>query len=266
MRSKIQNQIKKTLWVLILCVGFQTNNFAQDNENIATNFFTKNIDFQIRAQFSIGGSSPLGMPVEIRRINSYNPTLQLGLEANATKWFNDNQKLGLRAGLRFEGRGMKTDAKVKNYLTQIDGEEGKQVRGYFTGNVKTNAKNTYVTFPISLVYNTTENWNIFGGVYLSALIDKDFTGYVYDGVLRDGDPIGNPIEFEAEARGNYDFSENLNRFQWGAQFGTEWKMNNHFRLFGELDWGLNGVFKKDFDAISFKMYSIYLNLGFAYQF
>ena len=34
----------------------------------------------------------------------------------------------------------------------------------------------------------------------------------------------------------------------------------------DLTWGLNDIFKKDFDTISFAMYPIYLNVGFGYAF
>ncbi|MCO7721771.1 PorT family protein [Myroides odoratimimus] len=252
---------------LILLIGINTVSFAQTKDTTGfKTFFKESIEYQLRGQFSIGGSTPLGMPAEIREINSYNPTLQLGLELNVTKWLSNDHKWGIRTGLRMEGRGMKTDARVKNYYTQIDGGDGKQTKGYFTGNVKTTMKNSYITFPVLVAYNASENWNAYGGLYLSGLIDKDFTGYVYDGVLREGTPIGTPVEFEGDAKGDYDFSEDLNRFQYGVQVGGEYKLNTHFRIFSDLNWGLNGVFKKDFDAISFKMYNIYLNLGFGYTF
>lgn len=246
--------------------SFELSKEEQQNSSKFVSFFTQNTAYQVRTQFSIGGSTPLGIPAEIREINSYNPTLQLGLELNATKWFTAEQRWGMRVGIRFEGRGMKTDARVKNYYTQIDGDEGKQTKGYFTGNVKTKMKNSYVTFPILALYQVNDKWNVYGGVYLSGLIDQDFTGYVYDGVLREGNPLGTPVEFEDGAKGEYDFSGELNRFQWGTELGFEYKMNDQFRLFSDLNWGLNNLFKKDFDAITFKMYSIYLNVGFGYQF
>lgn len=240
---------------------------AQENDSIGFKTFLKdNMEYQLRGQFSIGGATPLGMPAQIREINSYNPTLQLGLELNVTKWFTDEHKWGVRTGLRMEGRGMKTDARVKNYYTQIDGGDGKQTKGYFTGNVKTTMKNSYITFPILAIYNISSNWNTYGGLYFSGLIDKDFTGYVYDGILREGTPIGTPVEFEGDSKGDYDFSNDLNRFQYGIQLGGEYKLNTHFRLFTDLNWGLNGVFKNNFDAISFKMYNIYANIGFGYTF
>ena len=34
----------------------------------------------------------------------------------------------------------------------------------------------------------------------------------------------------------------------------------------DVTWGLNNIFQKDFDTITFNMYPIYLNLGFGYAF
>lgn len=271
-KNKIDmKNIKLYISLIAFCTFFAVQPAkAQEEQSTSPSnfklFFEKNINYQVRAQFSIGGSSPLGMPIQIREINSYNPTLQIGLEANATKWFTDKQKWGIRTGLRFEGRGMKTDAKVKNYYTQIDEDHGKQTKGYFTGNVKTNMKNSYITFPVLVVFNATENWNVYGGFYFSGLIDKDFNGYVYDGILREGTPIGDAVPFEGNDKGFYNFSQDQSRFQWGAQFGGEYKMNKHFKLFADLNWGLNPLFKSNFDAISFSMYNIYLNMGFGYTF
>lgn len=263
-------KIKNILYTIASLLTI-TSVSAQDIENIQVtqnnfkDFFVKDMDYQVRAQFSIGGASPLGLPREIRSLDSYNPTLQLGLEANATKWITEDQKWGVRIGVRFEGKGMKTDATVKNYLIEVKGNDGPN-RGYFTGKVHTNVKNTYVTFPISAVYNLSKKWNIYGGVYFSGLIDKNFTGNVSKGYLRDNAPTGLKINFEGDAFADYDYSEEVNRFQWGTQVGGEWKMNNHFKLFADMTYGLNRVLDKDFEAISFSMHNIYLNLGFGYKF
>ena len=259
----------KYLYIAILSLC-SLSLFAQEMEqkeykNELHKFFNKNTEYQLRAQFSIGGTSPLGMPREIRSIKSYNPTLQLGLEANAAKWFSDDQKWGVRVGVKVESRGMKTKAKVKDYLTRIFYENA-ELRGYYRGSVHTNVKNTYLTFPISVLYGVNENLNVYGGFYISALIDKTFDGYVYDGVFRKETPIGDAIIFEGNSRGDYDFSDQVRRFQWGTQIGTEYQINSHFKLFGELNYGINSLFNSDFDAISFSMHNIYLNLGFAYKF
>jgi len=264
-------KMKKTIYTIVMSlsaialVNAQEIQAKNENTNQFKEFFTQNIDYQVRAHFSIGGSAPLGLPREIRRIDSYNPGLQLGLEANATKWLTQDKQWGLRLGLRFENKGMKTEANVTDYLTQIN-YEGAEIRGYYTGQVETNVKNTYLTVPVTAVYKINDNWNIYGGLYLSALIDKRFDGYVSDGEFRKNTPIGEKISFLDGSKADYDFSDEVRKFQWGTQVGAEWKMNKHFFLLGELSYGFNGVLNSDFDAISFSMHNIYLNLGFGYQF
>lgn len=260
----------KYIYSLLTLLGVCTFSANAQNTDVEVQsnipgFFTTSMDYSIRAQFSIGGSSPLGLPREIRKIESYNPTLQMGLEANATKWLSDEQKWGVRLGVRVEGKGMKTMASVKGYLTEVI-QDNQAIRGYYTGKVHTTVKNTYVTLPISLVYKVNKSWNIYGGLYFSGLIDQHFDGYVTEGYLRQNVPNGTKIDFEDGARADFDFSDEVNNFQWGTQIGGEWKMNKNFRLFAEGTYGINPVLNKDFEAISFSMHNIYLNLGFGYQF
>ena len=60
--------------------------------------------------------------------------------------------------------------------------------------------------------------------------------------------------------------DELRRFQWGIQAGGSWKAYKHLTVHADLTWGLNDIFKKDFNTISFAMYPIYLNFGFGYEF
>lgn len=244
-----------------LALVFISATNAQTNE---PNFFNQNIDYEIRAFFNIGGSAPLGFPKEIREIESYNPTLQLGLGVQSTKWFGQNI-WGFRVGVGVEGKGMKTKARVKNYLTEIIQDQSK-VSGYYTGLVQTNVKNTYVTIPVSAVYRVTEKWKINAGLHASFLIDRSFNGYVSEGYLRQGSPIGTKISFEEDTTAAYDFSNAVNDFQWGMQLGGEWAIKRHLNFFAEIDFAFNSLLDKDFTSISFTMHNIYLNLGFGYNF
>ncbi|AQX10295.1 porin family protein [Elizabethkingia ursingii] len=261
--------MKRVLLTILLSLGTSSIISAQQAEantsSAKPNFFNTDIDYQIRANYSIGGSTPLGMPREIRKIESYNPTLALGLEANATKWISEDKKWGIRLGVRVEGKGMKTKAEVKNYLTEIK-QDNSKVRGYYTGKVQTTVKNSYITVPISAVYRLSDKWNLYGGLYFSGLIDKNFDGYVSDGYLRQNTPTGPKITFSEGSTATYDFSNEVRKFQWGFQLGAEWSMNKHFVLFPEFSYGINGLLNKDFDAISFSMHNVYLNMGFGYKF
>ena len=228
--------------------------------------FFANTDYQIRAGFSIGGFAPIPFPVEVGEIRHYDPTLAGGLEANRTKWCDTEKKWGIRIGLRAEGKGMKTDAEVKNYYTEVIGDGGQKVSGNFTGMVQTTLKNSYFTIPVLVTYGISTKWNIYAGPYFSTLIEKNFSGYVYEGYLREGDPTGPKVIFEDDNKGPYDFSQDLNIFQWGILAGGEWTLRKNLNIFGELSWGLNNLFKKDFKTISFDMYPVYLSIGFGYTF
>ncbi|AKH94153.1 PorT family protein [Elizabethkingia anophelis] len=261
--------MKKILLSILLTLGAGSIISAQQTETTTSaskpNFFNTDIDYQVRANYSIGGSAPMGMPREIRKIESYNPTLALGLEANATKWVSLDRKWGIRVGVRVEGKGMKTKAEVKNYLTEIK-QDNSKVRGYYTGKVQTTVKNSYITVPVSAVYRLSDKWNLYGGLYFSGLIDKNFDGYVSDGYLRQNTPTGPKITFSEGSTATYDFSNEVRKFQWGLQLGAEWSMNKHFVLFPEFTYGINGLLNKNFDAISFSMHNVYLNMGFGYKF
>lgn len=230
-----------------------------------TGFFTTGMEYQIQAYFSIGGSAPLGLPKEIREVKKYNPGLQLGLEANATKWFSPASPWGLRLGVGVQGRGMKTEARVKTYYTKII-QNHSYVNGYYTGNVETDVENVYLNIPVSVVYRLSSKWNVYAGLYASILLNGEFSGYVSHGYLRQGTPVGPKIIFSDGSRAAYDFSDNVNRFQWGANIGAEWEMNPHFKLLANFNYGINGLLDNDFEAISFSMHNIYLDLGFAYVF
>ena len=107
--------------------------------------YLRGLEYRLKAGFNIGGTSPLPLPQEIRKINSYDPTLQIAVEADVVKWFD---KWGMLVGLRLENKGMKTDANVKNYGMKMTSTDGKVIEGNWTGNVVTQVDNSYLTVPV----------------------------------------------------------------------------------------------------------------------
>lgn len=226
----------------------------------------RGLEYEVKAGFSIGGTSPLPLPEEIRSINSYQPGVAISVEGSATKWFGKFKKWGMYFGIRLENKMMTTEATVKNYSMEIIGDGGEKVNGIWTGGVKTKVKNSYLTIPILAKYQLTKRWDLKLGPYFSYMIEGDFSGHVYEGYLRKTDPTGPKVEFTDGKVATYDFSENLRKFQWGMQLGGEWKAFKHLNVYADLTWGLNDIFKKDFQTITFAMYPIYLNVGFGYSF
>ncbi len=229
------------------------------------NASVKGWQIELRGGYNMGGTSPIPLPVEIRKIKSYKPSTGFSGEVDFTRFFDRNHRWGLQFGVRVENKDMETDAEVKNYGMTIT-NDGAEASGRWTGGVQTSVRNSFLTFPIVGVYKVHPRTNIKLGVFLSYLISGKFTGYVYDGYLRNGDPTGEKTTFADGKTATYDFSDNLRRFQWGAEAGVDWEAFKHLKLYADLTWGLNSAFPKSFETITFNMYPIYFNLGVGYLF
>ena len=214
------------------------------------------IEYRIKAGVGIGGTSPLPLPIEIRSIDGYSPKLNMSIEGEINKSFNDNWALSF--GLRLETKGMRTIARVKAYHIVID--EG---AGLFTGTVKTTVNNTYLTLPVLAVWKPSERWGIKLGPYCSYMFNGQFTGSVSDGYLREEVPTGAYIAINNAL---YDYSNDLRNWHFGVQTGAEWRAFPHLLISLDLMWGINNIFEKDFDVITFNMYPIYASLNFGYSF
>lgn len=226
----------------------------------------RGLEYEVKAGFSIGGTSPLPLPVEIRSIDNYSPSMAISVEGNVKKWFGEQQQWGILVGVRLENKSMDTKATVKNYNMEIIGDGGEKVKGVWTGGVKTKVRNSYLSIPVLAAYKISKRWNIKAGPYVSYLLDGDFSGNVYEGYLREENPTGGKIEFTDDKIATYNFSNDLRNFQWGIQMGGEWRAFKHLNVYADLTWGMNDIFKKEFDTVTFNMYPIYLNIGFGYAF
>jgi hypothetical protein len=253
----------------LLGIAVSTKSIAQEERTRGIIWsYLHGLEYELKAGVNIGGTAPLPLPSEIREINSYSPNLALSFGTEITKWFSEREdnKTGIVIGLRFETKGMTTNATVKNYGMEIIGDRGELVDGRWTGKVKTKVNNAYFTLPLMFAYKPTPRWTLKAGPYFSYLLTGDFSGHVSDGYIRQDDPTGEKIVFEDGKTASYDFTNDLRKFQWGAQVGGKWQALKHFSVNADLTWGINGIFKKDFKTITFKMYPIYLSAGFGYLF
>lgn len=258
--------MKKNIFITLCILLFAASAVSAQNERDGLVWSTlRGLEYRIKAGFNIGGTTPLPLPAEIREIKSYRSGMQIAIEGDIIKWI-DNTKWGALLGVRFENKGMKTDARVKNYymvMDSYDTENPGHMEGAWTGFVKTNVRNSYVTIPLQAIYRVSKRWDLKFGPYASFLTNGDFSGIAYDGYIRNGDPTGDKAEV---SEASYDFSRDLRTFSWGIDAGAEWQAYKHLLVYSDLSWGLNSIFKKDFKSISFKMYNVYLNFGFGYLF
>lgn len=228
------------------------------------NFFS-DLQYEVNAGTNIGGASPIPLPNEIREINSYLPNLNLLIGGSVTKWIDPARRWGVSLGVRMGTKGMKTKATVKNYGMEIL-DEGNILSGRWTGKVQTKYHTQQLVVPITGVWQANNRLKVNFGPYLSYAFDNDFSGYVYEGYLREGDPTGDKYVFEGDSKATYDFSENVRKFQWGVQAGVSWAAYRHLAVNANLTWGCNNIFVSSFKTVSFNMYPIYLNVGFGYVF
>lgn len=255
------------LVALMICVLASTSIYAQKDRNQGIIWSAlRGLEYEVKAGFNVGGASPLPLPAEIRKVNSYRPDLALTLGTEISKWFDAQQRWGIVTGISLEMKSMRTDATVKNYGMKIIGDGGEEVSGRWTGRVKTKYRNSFLTIPILAAYKISDRVSLKAGPYFSYAIEREFSGTVYDGCLREGDPTGPKVVYSDGKTAPYDFSKDLRRFQWGMRVGTEWRAFKHLNVFADLNWGLNDIFKKDFDTVTFNMYPIYANVGFGYAF
>lgn len=257
----------KKIFIALLATAFVFSAQAKQDKELKDNDINivdatqKGWQIRIGAGYLIGGTAPMPLPVEIRGINGFNPGLNLSLEGSVQKNFN-NTNWGLQFGVRFDTKGMTTDANVKNYHMVMKADDA-EVTGVFTGNVKTHVNNTYVSIPVQATYSINERWTVGAGLYASYLLKGVFDGEAYDGYLRDQDPTGPRTDVSSAL---YEFSTDLQKFHWGIQAGGEYKIYTHLAVFANLQWGMNGIFPKGYSCVPFALTPIYGTIGFNYIF
>lgn len=259
---------RKLFTVVLLLVAVCTvwdASAQRDRTQSVIRLALKGLEYEIKAGFNIGGASPLPLPREIRKIDSYSPTMCFSIESNAIRWMGKKKKWGIEMALRFESKGMETRARVKNYNMEFF-LDGSRMAGNWTGMVKTKYRSTLFSIPLLVAYKVNPRLRLHIGPYVSFQTNGDFSGHVYNGYIREANPTGPMTEIKGEKKGIYDFSKDLRTVQVGMQGGVAWKAFKHLVVSADLSWGLSDIFQPSFETISFPMYPIYLNIGFGYAF
>lgn len=226
--------------------------------------FAADLRLKARIGYAIGGTAPVDLPASIRGLNSYvfQPNVSFGVDATqplSGRW-------GVTFGVRYENKGMHTDARVKNYREAIV-RGGESLEGRFTGDVTTQVSQWMVTLPLQANWRASQSLSLRIGPYLSIVTNQSFTGHAHNGYLRVGDPTGPKVELgnDPATRGNYNFTEHLRPLQWGVGMGADWQVGARLGLYADLNWGMSGVMKSSFKTIEQTLYPIYGTLGITYS-
>ncbi|MDR1021839.1 MAG: PorT family protein [Prevotellaceae bacterium] len=245
----------KYIYLLLLFLWAVQGGFSQEKS-------WGDFDFKIKAGVNIGGTSPMGIPAQVREIKSFNPLISFSIGADVVRWLD--ARWGVSSGVRFENKGMTTVARVKEYAMRLRTESG-EMSGLFTGEVETKVKNGYLNIPLALHYRALTPLSVHAGAYYACLLDPSFTGSAYGGHFRQGNP-GSESNIGMAEPSYYGFSSELNRHDVGLLCGVEWDVLRHLAASFDLSWGLRSVFAKGFTGVSFAMYNVYSNFAFGYRF
>ena len=223
----------------------------------------RKIGYEIGLGFNIGAMSPLGLPAERRKIDSYQPKANLSIDFAVSYMLSD--KWGIGAGLCFETKGMKTGVEVKDYHLKMNIEEGDEQgtrTGYFTGRIKNDTRVTYITIPVNAVFRPDNDWKVEAGPYFSIAIDRSFLGDVSSGKMRET-PLHPAIGI---SKASYDYSDDIRHFDFGIGLGGSRRIYRGLSVRADLKWGLLTVLDPSKRTIDMDTYNIYLNLGLSYAF
>ncbi len=162
-------------------------------------------------------------------------------------------------------QGMRTGAEVKNYnMAIVMGED--VVEGRFTGTDITETCMTGFTIPVTATYRVGARWTFNLGPYVSYWIYRDFDGEVFDGYLREGSPVGQKDNHRRRQSGFLRLQRQHAPFFLGMEFCADFRIKKHLNVFGLLDWGMNDVFKSDFETVTFSLFPLYATFGMAYYY
>ena len=114
-------KIHSYIFSLLACLVIALPGYSQvDRNETLIRSALHGLEYEIKAGFSIGGTAPLPLPVEIRSIDGYNPTLAISIGGEVTKWFAVQNKLGVIVGLRLENKAMtNSSASLSRYCSGL---------------------------------------------------------------------------------------------------------------------------------------------------
>lgn len=256
--------MKSRLLIILFAFIILSNNIFADNGDNNK----KTLDWYLNIGLNIGGSMPVPLPAEVRKIDSYNP--KINPHVGISTIYNLNKKWGIGTELSVGIKGMRVKDEVKSMRTKVlvsekDSPDQRMVEGYFTGKNTTNVNLQYLSLTLSSIYSINDKWEVKLGLYATSFLKTKFNGNVSDGYLRDKEPNGPKIVIESDNPATFDFSDNMRDFDAGVVIGGKYKINERIGAIVNLNWGLTDIFYRDQNPINFKMQNIYATFGVAYK-
>ena len=117
--------VLKYYFLLLIISLFVSEANAQETQ-------LKQWEYEVRLGLNIGGTTPLPLPAEIRKLNSFSSGLNPVIAVRATRWIEDHNEWGITSGITIDYRGMKESADVKYWYTNLVVGEGENAGTFST--------------------------------------------------------------------------------------------------------------------------------------
>lgn len=258
--------IKKTILFLSAVLFFTS--FAKAQETSSQE--NKQLEWFLNLGLSLGGTSPLPLPEQVRKISHYNPKVNPYLGVAMIYNLDIQRKWAIGTEIALETKGMRVKDEVKYMSTRVtvsgkDNPNEQIVTGDFVGKNTTNVNLQYLTLSIYGLYNIDTKWSLKAGGYLANTLKSTFNGNVSDGYLLDKDS-GERFIIGEDDIASFDFSDDIRDFDIGLLVGGKFNLNQRIGIIGTVTWGLTDIFYSGSNPISFKLQNIYGTLGVSYRF
>lgn len=219
------------------------------------------LNWTLRLGYNIGATSPVSLPAEVRKINSYTPKFnpQIGVLVG----YPLDNKWGLGTGLSLDLKGMRVKSRVKYMHTNVvTSDKGDHLEGYFVGKNTTNVTSSYITIPVFATYKFDEKWDIRLGIYAARKLSANFKGNVSDGYMRVETTTGVKQDIDLAT---FDFKDDIRNYDLGALIGANFNFKKKIGIYGDLSWAFLPFFKGNSNPINFNLYNIYGTIGVSYK-
>ena len=244
---------RKLTILVIACCALAQQAFAGDG-----------IRFAARAGYSVGATSPLGMPEGVTSIDAYRLTPSFSVGTDAA--YQLGERWSIATGLRFERKAMDADVTAQNYHMELR-KGSESIEGVFTGHVSQQVVLSMLTLPVYATYDIGHNVRLKAGPYFSLMLSKDFSGIASDGYMRRGGPTGPKISIGStpDTWATYEFGDEMRSFQMGITVGADWQALQHLGFSADLGIGMTGIFPDSFTTVGQTLYPIYGTIGVFYK-
>jgi hypothetical protein len=220
-------------------------------------------EYKAFAGYNLGGTTPLPLPAEIRRMRSWSPGFSPSLALHVTRWLSP--QWGVTTGLSIDLKAMsvRTDVKYMNTSLAVgEGDHTGTFTGMFTGANHTSLRLGYLVVPVMAAWRPPGKWTLRMGGYLAFQRDARFEGQASDGYIRNGGPAGDRINIETSS---FDFSGHVSKTDAGAIASADWFFTPRLALSGQFSLGFVPIFPDNFNGVPYKMYNIYFAGGVGYR-